>query len=63
MGLWAAHVNHLRKNGLCQAFAQQRGHGSGAGKDGVTIGHQEPETECTQRGDSVGEKEAMLPRV
>lgn len=60
MGLWAAAANHLRKNGLCQAFAQQRGHGSGAGKDGVTIGDQEPEIEPTQRGNSMGEKEAVL---
>lgn len=40
-----------------------RGDGSGAGKDGVTIGDREPETESTQHGDSMGEKEAMLTRV
>lgn len=37
VGLQAAAANHLGKNGLCQAFAQQRGDGNGAGKDGVTI--------------------------
>lgn len=60
MGLWAAPANLLGKNGLCQAFAQQRAHGSGAGKDGVTVGDQEPEIEC---GDSMGEKKAMLSGV
>lgn len=63
MGLWAAAANHLGKNGLCQAFAQQRGDGSGAGKDEITVEDREPENEFTQHGDSMGEKEAMLSRV
>lgn len=63
MGLGAAAANHLGKNRLCQALAQHRGDGSGAGKDGVTGRDREPEIESTQHGDSKGEKEVMLSRV
>lgn len=44
----------------CKSPREEWAHGSGAGKDGVTVGDQEPEIEC---GDSMGEKEAMLSGV
>lgn len=35
----------------------------GAGKNEITVEDREPGTEFTQRGDSMGEKEAVLSRV